>query len=280
MTFKNILLHMDATDRCQERLSVAGELALGHDATLTGLYVIPEPFYPMYAEATYFPEDLIDNFEKEERENCAVAEKKFRAFTGAQAIQNEWRSEQGPLGAVVSKHARYADLTILGKGSLDDPTHLPNPFLAEDVVMQSGRPVLLIPNAGHFEGFGKRILVCWNGSREAVRAVNDAMPLLQTADKVTVMVVNPEKPGSGDHGDIPSADIAHYLARHGIKVEAASTKTDQGNVGEVILARALDVDADLIVAGAYGHSRTREWILGGVTKTLIHETPVPAFISH
>jgi len=280
MTFKNILLHMDATDRCQERLSVGGELALGHDANLTGLYVIPEPFYPMYAEATYFPEDLIDNFEKEERENCAVAEKKFRAFTKAQGIQNEWHSEQGPLGAVVSKHARYADLTILGKGSIDDPTHLPNPFLAEDVVMQSGRPVLLIPNAGHFEGFGKRILVCWNGSREAVRAVNDAMPLLQTADKVTVMVVNPEKPGSGDHGDIPSADIAHYLARHGIKVEAASTKTDQGNVGEVILARALDVDADLIVAGAYGHSRTREWILGGVTKTLIHETPVPAFISH
>lgn len=280
MTFKNILLHMDATERCQERLNVAGELALAHDATLTGLYVTPEPFYPMYAEAAYFPDDLLDNFEKEDQASRETAEKNFRKFTKAQGIQNEWHMEQGPLSSVVSKHARYADLTVLGKGSIDDPKHLPDPFLAEDVVMLSGRPVLIIPNAGHFAGFGKRIMVCWNGSREAVRAVNDAMPLLQVADKVTVMVVNPEKPGSGDHGDIPSADIAHYLARHGIKVEAASTTTDQSDVGAIILSRAFDVDADLIVAGAYGHSRTREWILGGVTKTLIHETPVPAFISH
>ena len=280
MTIKNILLHMDATDRCQERLNVAGELALAHDANLTGLYVTAEPVYPMYAEASYIPEDLLENFEKEDRENCEISEKKFREFTDAQGIKNEWHTEQGPLSSVVSKHARYADLTILGKGSIDDPKHLPDPFLAEDVVMQSGRPVLIIPNAGHFDGFGKRILVCWNGSREAVRAINDAMPLLQAADKVTVLVVNPEKPSSGDHGDIPSTDIAHFLARHGIRVEAASTKTDQSDVGEIILARAFDVDADMIVAGAYGHSRTREWILGGVTKTLIHETAVPAFVSH
>ena len=280
MTFKNILLHMDVTDRCQERLNVAGELALAHDANLTGLYVTAEPFYPMYAEAAYFPEDLLENFEKEDQENREIAEKKFRKFTEAQSIHNEWQTEQGALNSVVTKHARYADLTILGKGSIDDPKHLPNPFLAEDVVMQSGRPVLIIPNAGHFDGFGKRILVCWNGSREAVRAINDAMPLLQSADKVTVLVVNPEKPSSGDHGDIPSADIAHYLARHNVKVEAASTKTDQSDVGGIILSRAFDVDADMIVAGAYGHSRTREWILGGVTETLIHETAVPAFLSH
>jgi nucleotide-binding universal stress UspA family protein len=271
---------MDATERCQERLSVAGRLARDHDAHLTGLYVTPEPFYPMYAEAAYFPEDLLDNFEKEELENCKNAEEIFREYTDAQGILNEWHSEQGRLSSVVCRHARYADLVILGKGSIDDPQHLPNPFLAEDVVMQSGRPVLVIPNAGHFEGFGNRILVCWNGGREAVRAVNDAMPLLANADKVTVLAVNPEKPGSGDHGDIACADIAHYLARHGIKVEAASVRTDQGDVGEVILSKALDLDADLIVAGAYGHSRTREWILGGVTKTLVHETPVPAFLSH
>jgi nucleotide-binding universal stress UspA family protein len=280
MTFKNILLHMDATDRCQERLSVAGQLALAHGAALTGLYVTPEPFYPMYAEAAYFPEELLVNFEKEEQENCEMAEKKFREYTEAQGIQNEWHFEQGPLSTVVSKHARYADLAVLGKGDVDDPKHLPDPFLAEDVVMQSGRPVLIIPNTGHFDEIGKRILVCWNGSREAVRAINDAMPFLQTADKVTVMVANPEKPSSGDHGDIPSADIAHYLARHGIKVEAASTKTDQSDIGEIILSQASKADADMIVAGAYGHSRTREWILGGVTKTLIHEATVPTFISH
>jgi len=280
MPFKNILLHMDPSDRCEERMGVAGKLAISHDATVTGLYVIPEPFYPMYAEASYFPEDILDNMEKEEKENCKIAEQKFREFAAAQNIKSEWHSEQGPLAETVCKHARYADLSLLGKGSMEEPTSYPDPFLAEDVVMRSGRPVLVIPNSGHFEELGKRILVCWNASRESVRAVNDAMPFLVAADKVTVLVVNPDKPASGDHGDIPSADIAHYLARHGVKVEAASTHTDQSDVGEIILSRAFDVDADMIVAGAYGHSRTREWILGGVTKTLIHETPVPAFLSH
>ena len=116
MTFKNILLHMDVTDRCQERLNVAGELALAHDANLTGLYVTAEPFYPMYAEAAYFPEDLLENFEKEDQENREIAEKKFRKFTEAQSIHNEWQTEQGALNSVVTKHARYASLSEDRKG--------------------------------------------------------------------------------------------------------------------------------------------------------------------
>jgi len=280
MALKNIVVHMDATDRCEERLHLAGELALGNDAHLSGLFVIAEPFYPIYADGAYFPAEMAGNWEQEEKENAEKAEKTFKEFVDAQGIHGEWRSEQGPLGEVVSRHARYADLTVVGMGSMDDPKHYADPFLAEDVVMESGRPVLVVPNTGHFEGVAKRPLVCWNGSREAVRAVNDAMSLLQAADKVTVLVVNPEKPGSGDHGDIPSADIAHYLARHGVKAEAASVKTDRSDVGETILSRARDIDADMIVAGAYGHSRTREWILGGVTKTLLHETTIPAFLSH
>jgi nucleotide-binding universal stress UspA family protein len=271
---------MDATQRCEERLHLAGNLAQPHDAHLTGLFVIPEPFYPMYADGAYFPQDMLDTWEQEEKENAAIAEKTFQDYVAAQGLHGEWRSEQGPIGQVVSKHARYADLTIVGKGSMDDPKRYPDPFLAEDVVMESGRPVLVVPNAGHFEGLGKRILVCWNGSREAVRAINDAMPLLQAADKVTVLTINPEKSESGDHGDIPSADIALYLARHGVKAEAAAAKTDLSDVGEIILSKAFDAEADMIVAGAYGHSRTREWILGGVTKTLLHETTVPAFMSH
>jgi nucleotide-binding universal stress UspA family protein len=280
VALKNILVHMDATDRCEERLHLAGELAQRNEAHLSGLFVIPEPFYPIYGDGAYFPEDMIENWEKEEKENAEKSEKTFQDFVNSEGILGEWRSEQGSLGQIVSRHARYADLTIVGKGSIDDPKQYPDPFLAEDVVMESGRPVLVIPNSGHFNGFGKRILICWNASREAVRAVNDAMPLLQSADKVTVMVVNPEKPSSGDHGDIASADIALYLARHGVKAEAASVRTNQTDVGEIILSRAFDLDTDMIVAGAYGHSRTREWILGGVTKTLLHETTVPAFMSH
>jgi nucleotide-binding universal stress UspA family protein len=280
MALKNILVHMDATERCEERLHLAGDLAQRNDAHLSGLFVIPEPIIPIYDDGSYLPQDVIDNWENEAKENKEKSEKVFREYVDARALHGEWRSEQGPLGQVTTRHARYADLTIVGKGSLDDPKHYPDPFLAEDVVMDSGRPILVIPNAGHFEGIGKRILVCWNTSREAVRAINDAMPLLQTADKVTVLVVNPEEPNSGDHGDIASADIALFLARHGVKAEAASIKSSLSDVGEIILSRAFDVDADMIVAGAYGHSRTREWILGGVTKTLLHETTIPAFLSH
>jgi nucleotide-binding universal stress UspA family protein len=280
MALKNILVHMDATDRCEERLHLAGDLAQRNDAHLSGLFVFPEPFYPVYGDGAYFPQDMIDNWQKEEEENAEKAEKTFQEFVDAEGIHGEWRSEQGSLGQVVSRHARYADLTIVGKGSAVDSKQYPDPFLAEDVVMESGRPVLVVPNAGHFDGIGKRVLVCWNASREAVRAINDAMPLLQSADKVTVLAVNPEKPSSGDHGDIPSADIALYLARQGVKAEATSVKSNQSDVGEIILSRAVDADVDMIVAGAYGHSRTREWILGGVTKTLLHETTVPAFMSH
>lgn len=280
MMLKNILVHMDATERCRERLRLAGDLARRHEAHLSGLFVIPEPFYPVYAEGTYFPQDMIEKLEREDRENCGKAETSFREFVDAQRIHGEWRSEQGPLAQVISRHARYADVTLLGKGSMEDPRLYPDPFLAEDVVMDSGRPVLVIPNRGQFEGFGKRILVCWNASREAIRAIVDAMPLLQEADKVTILVVNPENSASGEHGDIPSADIALYLARHGVKAEAAATTTDESDIGAIILSRAADIGADLIVAGAYGHSRTREWILGGVTRTLLHESTVPAFMSH
>jgi len=280
MSFKNILVHVDTSERCEEHINVACDLALRTDAHVSGLFVIPEPFYPLYTDGGYIPQDLIQNQEAESKAQCEVAEKTFREATAKAGAHAEWRSEQGPLSTVVTRHARYADLTVVGKGDIDDPVKFPNPFLAADVAMSSGRPVLIVPNAGHFEGFGKHILVCWNTSREAVRAVNDALPLLQAAEKVTVLVVNPDKMASGDHGEIPSADIALHLARHGIKVEAASTTSDGTDVGDIILSRASDLGADMIVCGAYGHSRTREWILGGVTKTLVEETTIPVFMSH
>jgi nucleotide-binding universal stress UspA family protein len=280
MAFKNILLHMDETERCKERLELALDLAKGHDSHLTGLYVIPPDFYPEYSEGIYFPQDLIDSLENENLENCAKAKQTFIDHTERHGLHGEWREEQGALDAIFSRHALYADLSIVSKGSFEDPRHYPNPALAEDVVLDTGRPILIIPNAGHFEGFGKRVLVCWNATREAARAISDAMPLLQKADKVTVLAVNPQKASSGDHGEIPCADIGLYLARHGVKIEAATVQSDISDVGEIILSRAFDIDADLIVAGAFGHSRTREWILGGVTKTLLHDSTVPTFMSH
>ena len=280
MPLKNILIHLDDTDQCQERLRLAGDLVRRHDAHLTGLYVVPDTYFAGYGENPIFPPEVIDRWEQAEQESASNIEQNFQAFLTAQGINGEWRFEQGSLRAIVNLNARYADLTIVGMGNTESSRKYVDPFLAEDLVMESGRPALVVPTTGKFVGFGKRILVCWNASREAVRAINDAMPLLQSADKVTVLAINPDDPDSGDHGDIPSADIALHMARHGVKAEAKTVRSDRSRTGKIILSHAEKENADMIVAGAYGHSEAREWIFGGVTNTLLQESPVPTFLSH
>src|SRR3954454_13493204 len=146
-------------------------------------------------------------------------------------------------------------------------------------MLSSGRPVLAVPYAGQFERVGERVLVAWNASRESTRAVNDALPLLRGAKVVTILAVNPRQ-GIEGHGDVPAADIALHLARHGVKAEAAHTVAKDISEGDALLSYAADIGADLIVAGAYGHSRARELVFGGVTRTLIAEMTAPVLLSH
>jgi nucleotide-binding universal stress UspA family protein len=144
-------------------------------------------------------------------------------------------------------------------------------------VLAAGRPVVILPSVGTFATLGRRILVAWNPSREATRAVTDAIPLLRLADLVHVMAVNPK---ATEHGTVAGADIGLYLARHGVRVEI---KTDHGaeiDVGNELLSRAADLDADLIVMGGYGHSRLKEWVLGGATRTILESMTVPVLMSH
>jgi nucleotide-binding universal stress UspA family protein len=123
------------------------------------------------------------------------------------------------------------------------------------------------------------VLVAWNASREATRAVNDALPLLEKAGRVTILAVNP-RGGIGGHGDVPAADIALHLARHGVRAEAAHTVATDIPDGEALLSYAADIGADMMVSGGYGHSRARELVFGGVTRTLLHEMTIPVFLSH
>jgi nucleotide-binding universal stress UspA family protein len=126
---------------------------------------------------------------------------------------------------------------------------------------------------------GNRIVVAWSGSRESVRAVSDAMPFLRRAKEVIVLAINPRH-GPDGHGDIPAADISLHLARHGVRADAQDITTDQIEVGDVLLSRAADESADLVVMGAYGHSRFRELILGGATRHLLQHMTVPILMSH
>jgi nucleotide-binding universal stress UspA family protein len=143
--------------------------------------------------------------------------------------------------------------------------------------------VLFIPYTGVFPTLGANIMVAWNGSRESARAVQDAMPFLQRAEKVTVVRLNESKsePGASSVNRIPGADIAFFLARHDVKAEVAALDgVNDVPMGDMLISRASDLDADLIVMGAYGHSRWQELVMGGATRTLLESMPIPVLMSH
>jgi nucleotide-binding universal stress UspA family protein len=211
--------------------------------------------------------------EKAERIEAAFQER--LRFSG---VLGDWRTASGNVSETVTWHARHADLVILGQL---DPDHPPpgGGQLVEDVLMNSGRPMLVIPYIGRFETFGTKILVGWNNSREGTRAVNDAIPLLAKAAWVMILAVDPTGRKSAID-DASSADIARHLARHGISAQTARTVTDSISASDALLSYAADVGADLLVVGGYGHSRLRERLLGGVTRDLLRHMTLPVLMSH
>ncbi|HEY7578192.1 MAG TPA: universal stress protein [Acetobacteraceae bacterium] len=282
MALKDLLVHVDTTPRSATRTELAARLAIQHNAHLTGLHVIdiPSANY-FYGAAMPFvptnPEEIVDRIRAEAVEAARPIEAAFRECLRRNGIEGEWRMVEGSPPATVALHARYADLAIVGQPNRDEPRDAD--AVTVTTIMTSGRPVLAVPFAGDFPTVGERVLVAWNASREAARALNDALPLLLNAKQVTVLAINPQR-GVGGHGDVPAADIALHLARQGLKTEAAHTVAKDIADGEALLSYAADIGADLIVAGAYGHSRAREMVFGGVTRTLIAEMTAPVLFSH
>jgi nucleotide-binding universal stress UspA family protein len=144
-------------------------------------------------------------------------------------------------------------------------------------VPATGRPILILPYAGNITTSGKRILVAWNASREAARAISDALPLLKLAEKVNLIRIHPKH---GEHPAVPADQLTRYLARQAVKVEVMTEHVADIDVGNELLSRAADLGSDLIVMGGYGHSRLREWVMGGATRTILESMTVPVLMSH
>jgi len=277
MSYKTIVVHLDAGARRSERLGLGCELAARCDAHLIGLFALEDMRVPYAFGGTAGALLLME--ERWRKEVAAEAKREFETVSARNGVKAEWRGSTRNAVAALALNARYADLLILGQhesGASSDE-RLPGYFV-EETVLTAGRPVLVVPYVGHYPTVGGRVLVAWNASREAARAVTDALPLLHAAKAVEVVAFDPMETGA-DHGQQPGADIALYLARHGVKATAArqSAKID---AGAQILSYAADFGADLIVMGAYGRSRVRELVLGGATRAVLESMTVPVLMAH
>jgi nucleotide-binding universal stress UspA family protein len=282
MPYKTLLVHVDDSKNCAARIGVAIDLALRSDAHLIGLFAISSIPVPGYVATEIGVKTLADIEEKARRAQADAASALFDELTtGAGLPGVEWRESKLDAVAAVKLHARYADLVIVGQPSPNDESSTNKDFI-EHVALAAGRPIVMVPYAGNFKTVGKNVLVAWNGGREATRALTDAIPLLRDAEQVRVIVFNPKKKnGNGnDNGRLPGTDIGLYLARHGVNVEVSVQSSEDVDVGNQILSRVADLGIDLVVMGAYGHSRLREMILGGVTRTVIESMTAPVLMSH
>ncbi len=274
MEIKDLLVHVDHSAACAARIETALVLAKRFDAHLTGLYVVPIFTVPAYAEVP-IGREVIEEAQQAMWAQADEARERFEADAARAGVPAEWRALEGDVAATLNEQGRYADLVVVGQSNPEDEDDM-SAGVADRLVLELGRPVLVIPYIGTHDTVGKRVLVAWNAKREAVRAINDALPILERAEHVDVMVINP----SGEEGDLPAADISLHLARHGVKAEAQSIAADDIDAGNLLLSRAADADADLIVMGAYGHSRFRETVLGGVTRHMMKHMTVPILMSH
>ena len=276
MGYKTILVHIDAGKRCATRVDAAVRLARQCDAHLVALHVVAPFEAPNYVLAEVGPA-ILETQKKATALEMARVQSEFTRQMSAAGMSNfEWRTAIDDPVDAMTLHARYADLVLIGQTDTSDGTNIAADF-PERLVLAAGRPVLILPSVGTFPVIGKRILVAWNTSREATRALTDSIPLLRLAQSVHVMAVNPR---SGEHGTMPGADIGLYLARHGVQVEVKSDQGAEIDVGNELLSRAADLDADLIVMGGYGHSRLKEWVLGGATRTILESMTAPVLMSH
>ncbi len=278
MSYKTILVHVDNSDRALERIRIAIELAQTFEAHLVGVATVGmialSNTYGLDGTPSYMAEAM-DDMEK----LAATAAERFVEKVKAACLPSyESRVHRGDPAYHVCTDARYADLVVIGQNEPGKSTASTPADLPQSVMLGCGRPVLIIPYAGHFRTVGRRAMFLWNASRESARAATDALPFFRRADDVRVSVFD-AKANMGGHGDEPGIDVATYLARQGVKV-TVNRDTSGGDVGSSVLSRANDFDADLIVMGGYGHTRMREWVLGGVSKTLLEHMTVPVLMSH
>ena len=278
MSYRTIVVHADRAANAEARIALAAAIASREEAHLVGAAMTGMP-RSMLAGRSYEGSGVfLADYPRRAEERVELALEQFKAMADRLGVQTfEARSSNDDEYAGLCMQARYADLVVLGQAAADDDNEgslLPD--LPDYVLLNCGRPVLLVPRTGRFPTIGKRVMVAWNGSVEAAKAVTAALPLLRGAEQVTLAVLG----NSADTlGESPGADIALYLARHCVNVEVLR-RPEAADPGKAILSLAADFNVDLLVMGAYGHSRFREMMLGGATRTILATATLPVLMAH
>jgi nucleotide-binding universal stress UspA family protein len=298
MGLRDILVCLDATEAGDGRLELALNLAQAHKAYLTAVYALPEsggadvgpvglglpptvlgPVSPDGARAIGGEPSIAAPARiPAAAERADAVEQRFRAELRLSRLEGEWHLLDRADLAELIRLAQAADLAVLGQYPGNDSEGA-TWLRPDDLMVEAGRPVLVVPYAASVERVRRRVLVAWNGTREANRALHDALPLLGGAEAVTVMHVGAEQ--ADLDRDRPGLEhIVRHLGRHGVEVQAEESLHPAISVCAALLSRAAELDADLIVAGAYHHSRWRESLLGGVSRDLLERMTVPLLMSH
>ena len=281
MKIKNLLVHLDPDPLCESRTRFAVQLARDLDAHLlgdapTGLLKLPGALGMQEGTSLQDLGHSIRTAMERRAHDCAERFRDTCRMAGIPAFEAlvDWADE----AASLIHHAHCADLVILSQADPNGPDHHRKQSLVEQVVLECGRPTLILPYAGRHDSIGASVLVAWDDSREATRAIDDALPLLRCAERVHVMRW---RKASASAAVVPASldALQRWLHSHGVAATTHVEATDI-DVANALLSRAADLGADLIVTGAYGHARWAERVMGGVTRTLLASMTVPVLMSH
>ena len=274
MALKDILVHVDTQPGSEDRIAFAASLAKKNKAHLTGLHVKADVVIPVTENDVIVPESLIEEQERAIETQAMAAKSRFESAVSATEIDGEWRTARGSAVDVLRHHTHSADLVIVGQ---QHPEATDAQDVPEGVLQDTGCPTLIVPYAGVGRAFAKNVMVAWDDSAPAARAVHDALALIAKAKRVEVVAVRDK---DDERTDDPCAEICAHLVRHGINAEGLTLYKNGSKISEMLLAHAAQNDCDLLVMGSYGHARWREFIFGGVTEDMLEKTTIPIFTSH
>ncbi|MCP4330726.1 MAG: universal stress protein [Alphaproteobacteria bacterium] len=275
MSIKKILVHLAADASHLERMKVAMELARRNDAHVEAIFFVKPVGMPGEITGRGASAAYIGATVREARRRAEELEKEFVDTCKRDKLSYEWSVEEGDPAEVIEEHVHLADLAVVTQVKPDYIDEVFYPPIPDKITTRAGCPVLVLPEDWTYSEFGKNVLVAWKSSREATRALRESLPILHTAEKVTILTIGPKSTHS-----LPIKEAQEYLSRHGIDAETRIDFHDKSHFGEIMLSHAQELGADLLVMGAYGQSRLKEMLTGGTTRHVMGHMTLPVLMSH